>query len=181
MHGRWSRLLSHSVEKSLWSNEICPEHININNSVCLGKSREEAYHLTRNILSFGLSILSLHYNNVIMGATASKMTGASIVCLTVCSGQIKKTSKLRVAGHCEGSPPADSPHKGPVTRKMLPFDDVIAKVPFSTRVLLVMATGNTNWGLGNLIESEVCKGQNYYTFRLKQHIRQVKSGTTNNV
>ena len=90
MHGRWSRLLSHSVKKSLWSNEICPEHININNSFCLGKSREEVYHLTRNILRFGLSIWSLHYNNVVMGATASKMTGASIVCLTVCSGQIKK-------------------------------------------------------------------------------------------
>ena len=33
----------------------------------------------------------------------------------------KKTSKLRVIGLCEGN----APHKGPVTRKMLPFDDVI--------------------------------------------------------
>ena len=39
----------------------------------------------------------------------------------------KKTSKLRVTGLCtENSPgPVNSPHKGPVTRKMLPFDDVI--------------------------------------------------------
>ena len=39
----------------------------------------------------------------------------------------KKTSKLRVTGLCAGkSPgPVNSPHKGPVTRKMLPFDDVI--------------------------------------------------------
>ena len=39
----------------------------------------------------------------------------------------KKTSKLRVTGLCGGkSPgPVNSPHKWPVTRKMLPFDDVI--------------------------------------------------------
>ena len=39
----------------------------------------------------------------------------------------KKTSKLRVTGLCEGNSPGpvNSPHKGPVMRKMLPFDDVI--------------------------------------------------------
>ena len=38
-----------------------------------------------------------------------------------------KTSKLRVTGLCAGkSPgPVNSPHKGTVTRKMFPFDDVI--------------------------------------------------------
>ena len=38
-----------------------------------------------------------------------------------------KTSKLRVTGLCEGNSrwPVNSPHKGPVTRKMFPFDDVI--------------------------------------------------------
>ena len=36
----------------------------------------------------------------------------------------KKTSKLRVNGFCKGSR-VDSAHKGPVTRKMFPFDDVI--------------------------------------------------------
>ena len=38
--------------------------------------------------------------------------------------QIKETSKLRVTGLCEGWT-VDSPHKGPLTRKMFPFDDVI--------------------------------------------------------
>ena len=33
----------------------------------------------------------------------------------------KKTSKLRITGRW----PVNSPHKGPVTRKMFPFDDVI--------------------------------------------------------
>ena len=39
----------------------------------------------------------------------------------------KKTSKLRVTGLCAGNSPGpvNSPHKGPVTRKMFPFDDVI--------------------------------------------------------
>ena len=37
----------------------------------------------------------------------------------------KKTSKLRVTGLCAGKSPVNSLHKGPVTRKMFPFDDVI--------------------------------------------------------
>ena len=38
----------------------------------------------------------------------------------------KKTPKLRVTGLCEGnSPPVNPPHKGPVTRKLFPFDDGI--------------------------------------------------------
>ena len=39
----------------------------------------------------------------------------------------KKTSKLRVTGLCVGNSPGpvNSPHKGPVKRKMFPFDDVI--------------------------------------------------------
>ena len=39
----------------------------------------------------------------------------------------KKTPKLRVTGLCAGNlpGPVNSPHKGPVTRKMVPFNDVI--------------------------------------------------------
>ena len=41
--------------------------------------------------------------------------------------RLKKTSKLRVTGLCVGNSPGpvNSPHKGPVTRKMFPFDGVI--------------------------------------------------------
>ena len=41
----------------------------------------------------------------------------------------QKTSKLRATGLCVGNSPGpvNSPHKGPVTRKMFPFDDVIMK------------------------------------------------------
>ena len=43
----------------------------------------------------------------------------------------KKISKLRVTGLCVGNSPGpvNSPHKGPVTRKMFPFDDVIMRHP----------------------------------------------------
>ena len=39
----------------------------------------------------------------------------------------RKISKFRVTGLCVGNSPGpvNSPHKGPVTRKMFPFDDVI--------------------------------------------------------
>ena len=46
-----------------------------------------------------------------------------------------KTSKLRVTGLCVGkSPgPVNSPNKGPVTRKMFPFDDVIVLIQVMAR------------------------------------------------
>ena len=53
----------------------------------------------------------------------------------------KKTSKLRVTGLCVGNSPGpvNSPHKGPVTRKMFPFDDVIMSVsiPWLHEVVLM--------------------------------------------
>ena len=48
--------------------------------------------------------------------------------------QIKEKFKSRVTGLCEGNSrvtgefPANSPHKGPVTRKMFPFAGVIMKI-----------------------------------------------------
>ena len=54
----------------------------------------------------------------------------------------KKTSKLRVTGLYERNSPmtGEFPHKGPVTRKMFPFDDVImwwfTLIPFASWFLL---------------------------------------------
>ena len=50
----------------------------------------------------------------------------------------KKTSKLPVTGLCErnSSGPVNSPHKGPVTRKMFPFDDVIMRYVVTGHVLI---------------------------------------------
>ena len=65
-----------------------------------------------------------------MSAMASQITGVSIVCSTVCSGagQRKHQSSASMAfvkGIHRCRWPMDSPHKGPVTQKMLSFDDVI--------------------------------------------------------
>ena len=65
-----------------------------------------------------------------MGAMASQITSLTIVYSTVYSGadQRKHQSSASLAivlGIHRW--PGNSPHKGPVTRKMLPFDDVIMK------------------------------------------------------
>ena len=67
-----------------------------------------------------------------MGAMVSQIIGISIVYSFVCSGaDKKKPSKLRVIGLCEGHSPVtgEFPHKGPVTRKISQFDDVIMIFP----------------------------------------------------
>ena len=74
------------------------------------------------------SALHIHYSDVIISGIASQITGVSIVCLAVCSGGDQRkhqgsTSLAFVKGIQRW--PANSPHKGPVTRKMFPFDDVI--------------------------------------------------------
>ena len=82
-----------------------------------------------------LSTYFLHYTDGIMGAIASQITCVTIVCSTACSGpeQIffswrkyqSSTSVAFVRGIHRW--PVDSPHKGPVKRKTLPFDDVIMR------------------------------------------------------
>ena len=62
-----------------------------------------------------------------MSAMASQIIGISIVYLTACScADQRKRQNLHVTGLCERNPPlsGDSPHKGPVTGKIFPFDDV---------------------------------------------------------
>ena len=52
----------------------------------------------------------------------------------------KKTSKLCVTGLCVGNSPGPviSPHKGPVTLKMFPFDDVIMQFCITGKTLRPM-------------------------------------------
>ena len=70
----------------------------------------------------------VHYSDVIMSTMASQITSASIVYTTVCSGsdQRKHQSSAPLA-FVRGIHrwPVKSPQKGPVTRKMFPFDDVL--------------------------------------------------------
>ena len=63
-----------------------------------------------------------------MSAMASQITGVSIVYLTGCSGAEQRkhqsSASLAFVGGIHRAS-VNSPHKGPVTRKMFPFDDVI--------------------------------------------------------
>ena len=72
----------------------------------------------------------------------------------------KKTSKLRVTGLCVGNSPGpvNSPHKGSVTRKMFPFDDVIM-----TEIPTTMTCVET------IFSSELNKNKNFSG--LKRYIR----------
>ena len=92
-----------------------------------------------------MEYFSFHNSDVIMSAMASQITDVPSVYLTVYLGadhrkhqssaslrRSEKTSKLRVTGLFEGNSPMAGKyptHKGPVTRKMLPFDDVIMSTP----------------------------------------------------
>ena len=66
-----------------------------------------------------------HYSDVIAGLMASQITRVLMDYSTDCPGADKKISQLRVTGLCEGKSLVNSPNKGPVTRKMFSFDDVI--------------------------------------------------------
>ena len=71
-----------------------------------------------------------HYNDVIMGAIASQITSLTVVYSTVYSDadERKHQSSASLAFVCGIHRwPVNSPHKWPVTRKMVPFDDVIMK------------------------------------------------------
>ena len=78
---------------------------------------------------------SLHYNDVIINLMASEITSLTSLWSTVYSGADQRkhqnsVSLASVQGIRRG--PVNSPHKGPVARKMFPFDDVImAKVSSS--------------------------------------------------
>ena len=71
---------------------------------------------------------STHYDDVIMGAIASQITSLTIVFSTVyLDTDHKKHQSAASLAFVRGihRRPVNSPHKWPVTRKMIPFDDVI--------------------------------------------------------
>ena len=92
------------------------------------------YDIWNNASRFLMSGNHIHYNDVIMSAMASQMTSLMIVYSSVYSGtdQRKYQSSASLA-FVRGIHrwPVNSPHKGPVTRKMFPFDDVIMVICIS--------------------------------------------------
>ena len=79
-------------------------------------------------LDVSSDVLRTHYNDVIMSMLSSQITSLTVVYSTIYSGtdQRKHQSSASLA-FVRGIHrwPLNSPHKGPVTRKMFPFDDVI--------------------------------------------------------
>ena len=67
--------------------------------------------------------MQLHYGDVIKSAMTSHITSLTIVYSTVYSGADHRKQQSRL--------PVNSPHKGTVTQKMFPFDDVIMQLPSS--------------------------------------------------
>ena len=69
-----------------------------------------------------------HYSDVIMSTMAFQITSVSLVCSTICWGADQRkhqsTTLLAFVRRIHRWP-VNSPHKGPVTQKMFPFDDVI--------------------------------------------------------
>ena len=70
----------------------------------------------------------LHYDDILMGEITSPITSLTIVHSIVYSGtdqrRHQRSASLAFVREIDRSP-VNSPHKGPVTRKMFPFDDVI--------------------------------------------------------
>ena len=83
---------------------------------------------SRSISSPGIKDYAKHYSDVIMSAMASHITGVSIVYLTVCSGadqrKHRSSASLVFVSRIHRWL-VNSLHKGPVTRQMFPFGEVI--------------------------------------------------------
>ena len=74
-----------------------------------------------------------------MGAIGSHITSLTIIYWMIYSDSDQRkhessTSLAFVRGIHRG--PVNSPHKGPVTRKMFPFDDVIMLTEYDNRFIL---------------------------------------------
>ena len=93
-----------------------------------------------------------HYSDVM----ASQITGVSIVYSTICSGadQRKHQSSASLAFVRGIHPwPVNSPHRGPVTRKMFPFDEVI-----------MIVTSRYRYTVGNEVHCICNHGEIHFCF-----------------
>ena len=86
------------------------------------------YHVTTlEISAMGF----VYYSYVEMNAMLSQITGVSMACSTVFRRRLKKNQSSASLSFVWGihRSPVNSPHEGPVTRKMFPFDYVIILYP----------------------------------------------------
>ena len=101
----------------------------------LKRKSKKRYHTYYRYVSFRDKLWVLfcglskgHYTDIIMSAVASQITCVLIIYSTVCSGADQREHQSSASlAFVRGIHrwPVNSPHKGPVTREMFPFDDVI--------------------------------------------------------
>ena len=110
--------------------------------------------INKTVSSYGMNAQVLkHYDDVIMGSMASQITSLTIVYSTVYSDadQRKHQSPASLAFvwgiHRE---PVNSPYRGPVTRKMSPFDDVIMN--FLLFHVVISNNYNDSWAINILLQ-----------------------------
>ena len=103
-----------------------------------------------------IAVVHYHYIDVIMGAMASQITSLTIVYSTVYSGadHRKHESSAPLAPEKEiHRGPVNSPHKGPVTRKIFPFDYVtIQSTGTMLKVAIIMVLYRDHFGMGSANE-----------------------------
>ena len=124
----------------------------------MGSTNRHSINVTKT--SHGSHGASNHCRDVIMGAIASEITSLTIVYSTVYSDadQRKYQSSASLAfvrGIHRG--PVNSPHKWPVTRKMLPFDNVIMITGNST-LRLTARSGGYKKNLKNIFDLPFVRG-----------------------
>ena len=105
-----------------------------------GQLRGKCFHLMTS------SWICWHYSDDIMGPMASPITSLTLIYSTVYSGaDYKKHQSSPSLAFVRGIHrwPVKSPHKGPVTRKMFPFDDVIMEV--KSYFTIISSPPGTRW------------------------------------
>ena len=117
----------------------CSEHISAKLALKLSSSHSRKSVWKCQPFCFGLNVFMMnytkcmnsvqyHYRDVIMSTMASQITSVSIVYSTVCTGPDQRKHQRSVSlAFVRGIHqwPVNSLHKGPVTRKIFPYDDVI--------------------------------------------------------
>ena len=92
--------------------------------------------------------INFHYNDVIMCPMASQITGLAIVYSIVhLSADQRKHQSSALLAFVKGIHwrPVNSPHKGPVSRKMFLFDDVIMPVIMTSIICVNNASRSVIW------------------------------------
>ena len=126
----WCRQATSHYLSQCWPRYMLP--YGITRPQCVNDSEKWRKTPNEGTVFVSCVIKNYHYSDVKMGPMMSQITSLTIVYSTVYSGanQRKHQSSVSLA-FVRGIHwwPVNSPHKGPVTQKMFPFDDIIILGP----------------------------------------------------